>query len=140
MIDTNAGCKDLEEIASSHADLVLYPSLVQELGGKARSGFSAEDSFEIAYHVSTRAKKRRSLRTMLPQSEIFKNQHMQGHIPDMLDTLWERTRETSETPSRYKVSLKRRQAAEAAWASAQSLAWEVEWLARGYGLKGLDEV
>ena len=140
IIDTNTGSKDLEEIACRYADLVLRQSLVQELGGEAPSVLSTEGSFEIGYCVSTRANSRRPLLTTLPKSEIFKNQQVQGHVPDMLDTLWERTRETSKTPSRYKVSWKRRQAAEAAWASAQSLAWEVEWLARGYGLEGFDEV
>jgi hypothetical protein len=50
----------------------------------------------------------------------------------------ERTRETTKSPSRHKVSFERREAAKAAWSAAQSLAWEVEWLARGYGLAKVD--
>lgn len=99
------------------------------------SKFAIEDRFELTYTVRMAPDGCRRLLSALPESELFANQQEGGHLPEMLDAMLAKTDETSKSPARFKVSRQRRQAAQAAWAAAQSLAWEIEWLGRGYGLE-----
>ena len=134
IIDTSNGRPSLADIARKSADLTLIPSIQQCTESASRPTLAKSADYQLSYEVYNKSTGKHSLRSMLPRSEIFANQNEGGHIPDMLCVLSQRTRETTKSPSRHKVSFERREAAKAAWSAAQSLAWEVEWLARGYGL------
>lgn len=138
IIDANNGRPTLADISRKNADLTLIPS-IQRCGKSAsRTTLAKSANYQLSYEVFSKSTGKRSLRSTLPRSEIFADQNEGGHIPDMLRVFSERTRETTKSPSRHKVSFERREAAKAAWSAAQSLAWEVEWLARGYGLAKVD--
>ncbi|WP_424965394.1 hypothetical protein [Dinoroseobacter sp. S375] len=134
IIDTSNGRPTLADIARKSADLTLIPSIQRCAESASRPTLAKSADYQLSYEVFSKSTRKRSLRSMLPRSEIFADQNEGGHIPDMLRAFSQRTRETTKSPSRHKVSFERRQAAKAAWSAAQSLAWEVEWLARGYSL------
>lgn len=134
IIDTNNSRPKLVDIARKSADLTIIPSLQGNSEDASRSKFKKSANVGLSYEVSCKATGRRPLLSMLPHSEVFARQNEGGHIPDMLRMFSQRTRETTKSPSRHKVSFERRQAAKSAWSAAHSLAWEIEWLARGYGL------
>jgi hypothetical protein len=138
IIDTNNGQPKLADIARKSADLNLMPNIQRNSADASRPLCKKSANGGLSYQAFCKATGIRPLFSMLPHSEVFANQSEGGHIPDMLCVFSERTRETTKSPSRHKVSFERREAAKAAWSAAQSLAWEVEWLARGYGLAKVD--
>jgi hypothetical protein len=138
IIDTNNKRHKLANAVRKCADLTLVPTIQRSSDDASVPTLPQADNFQLSYQAISKNTGPSPLRSMLPASEIFADQHLGGHIPDMLRVFSERTRETTKTPSRHKVSFKRRQAAMAAWSSAQSLAWEIEWLARGYSLAKVD--
>ena len=133
-IDTDNNRPKLADIARKNADLTLIPSILRNSEDASRPIFKKSANVRLSYQAFCKATAKRPLRSMLPHSEIIADQNEGRHIPEMLRVFSRRTRETTKSPSRHKISFERRQAAKAAWSAAQSLAWEVEWLARGYGL------
>ena len=138
IIDTNKRQLELASVARKYADLTLIPSIRRSSGDAAVPKRPKSDNFQLSYQALVKTAGPRPLHSMLPASEIFADQNVGGHLPDMLRVFSERTRKTTKSPSRHKVSFVRRETAKAAWSSAQSLAWEIEWLARGYALAKVD--
>lgn len=135
LVDTGIELEAVNEIARSYANIVIMPSKATSQISAPGSKFAIEDRFELTYTVRMASHECRRLRSALPESELFANQQEGGHLPKMLDAMLARTGETPKSPARFKASRQRRQAAKAAWAAAQSLALEIEWLGRGYGLE-----
>lgn len=134
IIDTNKRQLELACVARKHVDLTLIPTIRRSSGDAAVPKPPKAENFQLSYQAFVKTAGPKPLYSMLPASEIFADQNVGGHLPDMLRVFSERTRKTIKSPSRHKVSFVRREAAKAAWSSAQSLALEIEWLARGYGL------